>query len=128
MTPPIFDVVSQSARVRELLGSPVRLYPAGQNTDAPVVYPYAVWQLIGGAPVSYLAGRPDADSYTLQVDVYCDDKPNTNGLARVRDAAAALRDAIELSCYVTSWRGESRDAETKSFRISFDVDWIVPRN
>lgn len=63
----------------------------------------------------------DADSYTLQVDVYADT------VASATSVATALRDAIEPHAYITRWGGQSRDPETKRYRYSFDVDWIVLR-
>lgn len=124
MNAPIYKVAKQSAAVLALLGGPdPRLYPWGWNDDgkSPVAYPYAVFQVVTGNPENYLAGRPDADSVTLQVDVYA------KTAASARNVAAALREAIELDCYITSWRGEDRDTETKSFHIGFDTDWIVQR-
>jgi hypothetical protein len=48
MIAPIFAVCAASQAVRDLLGSnPVRLYPFGMQDDN-IVYPYAVWQNIGG--------------------------------------------------------------------------------
>ncbi|WP_441295664.1 tail completion protein gp17, partial [Pseudomonas aeruginosa] len=47
--------------------------------------------------------------------------------AEARDAAKAIRDAIELSAYVVRWGGESVDPDTKTYRVSFDIDWIVQR-
>lgn len=121
MYPPIFEVCKASAAVVALLGSkPVRLYPFG-GAPQDVVKPYAVWQQVGGAPENYLAGRPDVDAYTLQVDVYAD------SAAIARAVAAAIRDAIELRASIVAWRGESRDPETKNYRSSFDVDWFVHR-
>ncbi|QQE90486.1 DUF3168 domain-containing protein [Azotobacter chroococcum] len=121
MFPPIFTVAAAAPAVTALLGSnPTRLYPFGEAPQG-VVYPYVVWQTITGSPEKYLAGRPDMDGYTLQVDVYAD----TGSSARA--VAAALRDAIELQAYVTRWGGESVDPETKRYRISFDVDWYVAR-
>ena len=70
MYAPIFAVCSASAQVKALIGSnPVRLYLFGEAPQG-VTYPYAVWQSVGGTPENFLAGRPDADSYTTQVDVY----------------------------------------------------------
>ncbi|EJN33324.1 hypothetical protein PMI38_04879 [Pseudomonas sp. GM84] len=122
MTPPIFQVCSQDAGVTALLGngSSLRLYSFGEAPEG-VVKPYAVWHLVKGEPENYLAGRPDVDSFTLQVDVYA----ATGDKARqVRDA---IRDAIELDAYVTRWGAEGRDPETKNYRASFDVDWMVYR-
>lgn len=122
MTPPIFQVCSQAAAVTVLLGTGVnlRLYSFGEAPQD-VAKPYAVWQLVNGEPENYLAGRPDADSVTLQIDVY-----GATGTS-VRQVRDAIRDAIELSAYVTRWGGEGRDPATKNYRASFDVDWIVLR-
>jgi len=122
MTPPIFQLCSQAAAVTALLGAgaSLRLYSFGEAPQD-VAKPYAVWQVVNGEPENYLAGRPDADSVTLQVDVY-----GTTGTS-VRQVRDAIRDAIELSAYVTRWGGEGRDPTTKNYRTSFDVDWMVSR-
>ena len=118
---PIFTVCSADPAVVALLGSsPTRLHPFG---DAPegVAKPYAVWQVVTGSPENFLAGRPDLDSYTLQVDVYA----ATGSAARA--VADAVSSAVELSAYVTRWGGETKDNETKLYRSSFDIEWLVPR-
>jgi hypothetical protein len=117
MFPPIFSVVSSDANVLAVLGAnPVRFFLFGLATPA-TPKPYAVWQTIGGSPENYLDRRPDIDSYVLQVDIY------GTTAAQCREAARAVRDAIELHCHITSWRGESRDPETGLYRLGFDVDW-----
>jgi hypothetical protein len=122
MTPPIFQVCSQAASVTALLGSgaDLRLYSFGEAPEG-VDKPYAVWQLVSGSPENYMAGRPDADGFTLQVDVY---GTTSSSVRQVRDA---IRNAIELRSNVTRWGGEGRDQTTKNYRTSFDVDWIVRR-
>ncbi|MOA50762.1 hypothetical protein D3C78_1738290 [compost metagenome] len=107
--------------MKTALGSnPVRLYPFGEAPQD-VQKPYAVWQTIGGAPESYLGDRPDIDQFSLQIDIYA------ASATAARSAAMSLRDAIEPNAYVTRWGGESRDPETKNYRVSFDVDWWTPR-
>ncbi|MGE7096382.1 DUF3168 domain-containing protein [Pseudomonas fulva] len=122
MTPPIFQACAASAAVTALLGSgaDLRLYSFGEAPQG-VAKPYAVWQLIGGSPDNYLAGRPDVDSARLQVDVY---GTTATSARQVRDA---IRDAIELRSNITRWGGEGRDPTTKNYRTSFDVDWMVRR-
>jgi len=121
MNAPIFKVCAASQAVTALIGvNPVRLYPFGLQDDD-VVYPYAVWQNISGSPENYLDRRPDADSYTLQLDIYADSITSATGVAE------ALRDAIEPHAYITRWGTQSRDATTKRYRYSFDVEWIVLR-
>jgi hypothetical protein len=122
MTPPIFQICSQAAGVTALLGAGanLRLYSFGEAPEG-VARPYAVWQLVSGSPENYMAGRPDVDVLTLQVDVYA---ATSTSVRQVRDA---IRDAIELQANVIRWGGESRDPATKNYRTSFDVGWLVRR-
>jgi hypothetical protein len=120
MIAPIFAVCAASQAVRDLLGSnPVRLYPFGMQDDN-IVYLRSLakhrW-----LPENYLNQRPDADHYSLQVDVYGDTDTDVIAVAR------ALRDAIEGKAYITRWGEQSRDPETMRYRYSFDVDWITTR-
>ncbi|EAA6647964.1 MULTISPECIES: tail completion protein gp17 [Enterobacteriaceae] len=122
MIAPIFPVCASSPEVTALLGSnPVRIYPFGIQDDN-VVYPYAVWQnLPGGGPENYLNQRPDADKFSLQVDVYAD----TADEAML--AAQAIIYAIELKANIVRYGPQDRDESTLKYRYSFDVDWIVNR-
>ena len=121
MFPPIFQVCAADNAVKAALGSnPVRLYPFGEAPQG-VAKPYAVWQTIGGAPGNYINQRPDLDSFVLQVDIYADTA------TAARNAAMALRDAIEPQAHITRWGGESKDPETTACRVSFDVEWLTPR-
>ena len=121
MIPPVFPTCRASGAVTALLGtSPMRLYEFGLAPQG-VTYPYAVWQIVAGAPENYIGDVPDIDSVTVQVDAYA----KTAGTARA--VAIALRDAIEPVAHVVAWRGESRDPETHNFRVSFDVDWYIER-
>ncbi|EAA8256766.1 DUF3168 domain-containing protein [Salmonella enterica subsp. enterica] len=122
MIAPIFPVCASSPEVTALLGSnPVRIYPFGIQDDN-VVYPYAVWQnLPGGGPENYLNQRPDADKFSLQIDVYAD----TADEAML--AAQAIIYAIELKANIIRYGPQDRDESTLKYRYSFDVDWIVNR-
>lgn len=121
MTPPVFQTVVLSADVLTQFGvNPTRVYSFGLAPQSPTL-PYATWQVISGSPENYLGTRPDADSYTIQVDVYAS-SPSV-----ARSAAGALAEAIEGVAHIVSWRGEDREPDTLFFRYSFDVDWIVPR-
>lgn len=121
MYPPIFEIASRDPAVTAVLGiAPVRLWPFGEAPEGTAL-PYAVWQLVSGSPENYLAGRPDIDGFTLQIDVYA-----ATG-ASARAVGAALRDSIELRAHITRWGGESKDEATGRYRLSFDVDWLTPR-
>lgn len=121
--PPIFAVCSASSQVRGLLATPegeLKLYMFGL-APTPVEKPYAVWQVVGGSPESYMSGRPDTESHTIQVDVYAD------SASEARAALSAIEQAIELRCSITSYRGESRDPETRNYRSGFDCLWFTYR-
>jgi len=122
MFPPVFQTAKNSPAVTALLqtGNILRVFlfdEAQQNTP----YPYAVWQIIGGIPENYLGDLPDLDNFTTQIDVYA------NSAAEAWAAGKALRDSFEKVAYITSWRGTTRDQETKKYRLSFDVDWKTER-
>jgi phosphoribosylformylglycinamidine (FGAM) synthase-like enzyme len=121
MIPPIFTICKNDAGVTALLGSsPVRVYPFGY-VDAAVQKPYAVWQLISGSPNHCLGGSIDGNEYTIQVDVYGETD------SAVINAASAICTAVTASpvASVANYNGTSRDQETKNYRYSFSVDFIV---
>ena len=121
--PPIFEKADTPA-VRALLKSgkePLRFYLFGLAPQG-VKYPYAVWRIISGSPENYLGDVPDCDSVTTQIDVYA--SPD-QGAAVARSVATAIRESIQDSCYVTSFRGESRDPDTMSWSSGFAASWIV---
>lgn len=121
MYPDIFSVLDSDAGVQAQLGSsPCRAYPAGEapgpgrNLHA---LPYAVFQVITGAPENTMSCAPDIDRFAIQIDVYA------KTVSGARAAAEAIRDAIQERCHITTWRGMERDPETKLYRYSFDCDW-----
>lgn len=125
MYPTIYAAVNVPA-VQALLKSgngPLRFWLFGMAPQG-VTYPYAVWQTSGGTPENYLGNVPDVDSFGVQIDVYASESQGTDV---ARSVAQAIRNAIEPHCHITSWRGDSQDSVTKSYRFSFDCDWIVNR-
>jgi len=121
MYPQLFEIASVDAGVRDILGTdPVRLFLFGSAPDT-VALPYAVWQVVGGSPESYITNTPDIDLFTVQIDVY-GSTPNS-----ARAAAEALRDVIELTAEISSWRGGHKDIESGAYRYSFDVNFLTAR-
>lgn len=119
--PPIFEICAADASVTALIGAAtVRLFMFGLAPQG-VQLPYAVWQLVGGGPENYLAGRPVTEDHAIQIDVYA------ASASVARQVAAAIEHAIETHCHITRYGGESRDPETMNYRSTFDVDWIVQR-
>lgn len=121
MYPNIFALAAANSAVRAALGTaPVRFFPFGEAPEG-VAYPYAVWRTISGNPENYLGDAPNIDTWLLQVDVYA------ATASTARSAAQALRDVIETTAYIVSWRGEDRDPVTKRYHYGFDVEWMQSR-
>ena len=96
MMPPIFPIVAASAAAQAALGAaPVRFFPFGAAPQD-VALPYAVWQVVDGAPENYLGNLPDADVCTVLVDVYAAE-PDSAASATVALRDAALNGDGELA-------------------------------
>lgn len=120
MFSPAYDLAAASLAVQAVLGNPPRFTSFG-NAPQDGAKPYAVQQTITGSPENYLGQLPDLDSLSVQVDVYA------RVMADAKAITVALRDAFEPAGYVTSWNGEFFEADTKLWRISFTVDFKIPR-
>lgn len=121
MNPPIVSLAKQNPALEPLLGDdPFRFYAFG-DAGSNKTYPYATWQIIGGTPENYLAGRPDSDSISLQIDCWAKTEIDAEQVAK------GIRYAIELNAYVTSINGTWRDPVTRNYRYSFSADFFVDR-
>lgn len=121
--PPVFSLAASSAAVVALLGSsPVRFWPFGQAPQNES-RPYAVHQLIYGAPENSMSCAPDIDNAGVQVDVYA------QTVSAAREVANALRDAFEEAHnQVVAWNGETWDQPTGLYRVSFTAEFWTGRN
>lgn len=102
-------------------GAGVRFYSFGE-APADVARPYAVFQMAGGLPANKLAGTPDEDTFSFQIDAYADKAVDARGLG------IALRDALEEHGYVVSYNFEGREPVTRLYRYSFNFDLMTSRN
>lgn len=132
MYPPVFEIATQSAAVLAALGSnPTRLWPfaiAPQRGKPGYGVPYAVHQLVYGAPVNTLSCIPRADNFGIQFDVYAKGESPQGGASAARAAAEALRDAFEQSHNpVVAWNGEDWEQATGLYRVSFTVEFWPDR-
>lgn len=118
MLPPIYAALSAAPAVVALVGT--RIYP---HAEAPqdVAAPYVTWFLAGGAPELTLSEPPPMDRMTVQID--CWHAESTGVLA----LAAAVRAAIESHAHITGYPINTRDAETKLYRMGLQLDWWLSR-
>lgn len=99
----------------------IRLWPFGEAPATPAL-PYATWQNVGGDPANNLSDRPDADSFSIQVNIWGATS------AQLWAVTEALRDIMEVDgCTIVRWGNTVIDDETKAFGYDFDADWITYR-
>lgn len=120
MFSPVSDIVENDAALQALLGDPVRVFSFGEAPQH-VVKPYVVHQTVGGSPENYLGTAPDTDGLIVQVDVYAENPASAKAVTRV------LVPLLEAQGHVTTWNGEFRELDTRSFRISFTAEFKTPR-
>lgn len=99
----------------------IRLWPFGEAPATPAL-PYVTWQNAGGDPANNVSDRPDADSFSIQVNVWAATS------AQLWAVTTALRDIMEVDgCTIVRWGNTEIDAQTKAFGYDFDADWITYR-
>lgn len=125
MIPPLFEWVKADAVCVSFLGAaPVRFWPfrsAPQPGQPGHGHPYAVWQLVYGAPANYMNQRPDSDNPGVQIDAYA------TTASEARAVSDALKFALETHGHVVSYNGEDRDIETGLYRAGFTAEFWTDR-
>lgn len=120
MFPRVFTLLAADSTVTGIIGaSPVRAYRHG-SAPQNVVAPYVTWFVVSGVPENQLSGTPPTDRYTVQVD--CWSNNTGTGATEVEELAAAVRDAIEPSGYMTGIVANNRDPDTQRYRIGMQFD------
>lgn len=124
MFPPIYERAKADAAIVALLGMPggeLRLWSFGEAPHGAAL-PYATWQQIGGLPANNVSDRPDADYFSIQVNVWGVSSNQTWAVTK------ALRDIMEVNgATIVRWGNTVKDAETEAFGYDFDADWITYR-
>lgn len=119
MFPNIFQALKSDPSVFALVNT--RIYRHG---DAPqdVTKPYVTWFSVSGTPENNLSDPPPTDRWSIQVD--CWSASDTG----VETLAEAVRNALETMGHVTGLIINEREAETRLYRIAFQVDVWQNRN
>jgi hypothetical protein len=121
MLPPIFATLKASVAVKDIVGTnPPRIYRHGAAPQQ-VTKPYVTWSAIGADPQNHLSGTPPTDRVSVQIDCWHDTD------AGVELLATAVRDAMEPVAHMTGIVVNSRDAETKLYRIGMQFDYWLDR-
>lgn len=117
---PLFDIISNDAVTSGILGDypETRFFPFGEAPSG-VSLPYAVYQTIVVSPSSPLNCRGDVELHSVQIDCYAKTGREATALCD------AIQGALELHAEIEAIRDMSRDAETRNYRFSIDVNFLM---
>lgn len=118
MLPNLFLPLKDDTDVSAIVGN--RIYRHG-NAPQDVTKPYITWFLVTGVPDNNLSEPPPSDRMTCQVDCW---HPTDLGIEQL---AINVRNVLETLGHITSIVVNERDADTKLFRLAFQVDLIQNR-
>ncbi len=118
MIPPVFNTLTANGALVALVGQ--RIYGSGQATQDKA-RPYIVWQVVSSVPNNTLGCLPDQDDMRVQIDVY------STSEQVCRQIATLVRDTIEPVMHITFGPWNSFEDETKLYRWSMDVTWLLDR-
>jgi hypothetical protein len=118
MLPLIYQTLRANATVLSTVAT--RIYRHGSAPQA-VVVPYLTWFLVTGTPEDQLSGAPCSDVDTIQIDVW----HNTD--TGVEALAYAVRDALDVAGHSNRFVVNTRETDTKIYRIAVQVDVIRSR-
>lgn len=120
MLPPVYRTLSAVGTVTDIVGDPPRIYRHG-SAPQDTTRPYVTWFMVVGVPTNTMSEVPTSDRCTIQIDCW----HQTD--AGVEELADAVRDAIEPVAHCTGVPINTREAETKLYRIALQFDWWLDR-
>lgn len=124
MLPAVFPVIA-TAEVKAIVGTtPVRIYDF-DSAPQDAVKPYITFTNVSNAPYEQISGAPRGDFDTVQIDMYAG--PDDAGKSQIRTLAMAVRKALDDASIANRLIIQTRETDTKLFRISLEADFIHNR-
>ncbi|WJJ93444.1 DUF3168 domain-containing protein [Neopusillimonas aromaticivorans] len=123
MFAPIYKTISTAA-VKAIVGNPPRIYGSGLAPQG-VTAPYITWFVVVGQPYDHLSGPPGADNDTIQIDCWAG--PGDDQELVCISLAKAVRDALDAAGQACRIIINTRESDTKLFRVGLQVDFIHNR-
>lgn len=115
MFPSVYTWLKSSATVKSIIGTTPRAY---RHDSAPqdTTKPYVTWYLISGTPENNLSDLPPTDRLAFQVDCWHQTDSGVEALAE------AVRDAIEPYAHMVAIPINTKDSDTKLYRIGLQFE------
>lgn len=121
MFAPIYATLNTSA-VKNIVAN--RIYAFG-SAPQNVLAPYITWFVVATDPHNQISGAPCGDTDTIQID--CWTGPKDGRESDCVALAKAVRDALDEAGQANRVIINTRDADTKLFRISLQVEFLHNR-
>jgi len=118
MLPPIYTILTASSSVTNLVGT--RIYRHG-SAPQNVAKPYITWFVVNGQPENQISGTPCTDRDTVQIDIW------SEADSEISTVALAVRNALDVAGHANSLSINSRELDTRLYRIGFQAEIIQSR-
>lgn len=117
--PPVYATLQAVPAIVSLVSQ--RIYRHGSIPQDSAQSPYVTWASVGTEPANELSDVPGIDRVSVQVDCW------SLGDTQVETLATLVRNAIEPVAHMTGIIVDSREPDTKLYRISLQFDWWLSR-
>ena len=118
MLPNVYQTLTGNVTVVGIVAT--RIYRHG-SAPQDVVKPYITWSLSSGVPQDVLNAAPCHDKDTVQIDCWSETDSGIETLAY------AVRAALDNQLISNRIIIDSRETDTKLYRISIEADFIQSR-
>ena len=118
MLPNVYQILRLNSTVVSTVDK--RIYRHG-SAPQNVQKPYITWSLSSGIPTDVINAAPCADKNTVQIDCWAESD------SQIETLAYAVRDALDLQLISNRIMINSRESDTKLYRIAIEADIIASR-
>lgn len=118
MLPNVYQTLRSNSTVLSTVGT--RIYRHG-SAPQNVQKPYITWFLATGQPENVLNAAPCSDRDTVQIDCWSETDEGIETLGY------AVRDALDSAMITNRFVINSRETDTKLYRMAIEADFIASR-
>lgn len=116
--PNVYQLLRANLTVLSVVGT--RIYRHG-SAPQDVVAPYITWSLGMGLPYDNMSTAPPADKDTVQIDCWSESD------TQIETLGYAVRAALDASLISNRIVVNSRESDTKLYRITLEADFVSSR-
>lgn len=119
MLPLVYSALRANATVLSLVEN--RIYRHGSAPEN-VTRPYITWYVVTSMPELQISGNPCSDMDTVTIDCWSEND------TEIENLAYAVRQALDDAKIANRIIQNSRENETRLYRIGIEADFILARS